>query len=122
MWNMRKEHRNVTDYTQKSYFCDNDAIYDVIMHEPVRKWRHNHRYEFRDSFDELLLFETYSIIFIFKQIDMANFAVHAPGSLILNYLEQNYCSYSTIGACFDKMELSNVLFYFNYARISIEKK
>ena len=23
--------------TQKSYFCDEDAIYDVIMQEPVRK-------------------------------------------------------------------------------------
>ena len=28
--------------TQKSYACDNDANYDVIMQEPVSKLRHNH--------------------------------------------------------------------------------
>ena len=39
--------------TQRSYFCDNDAIYDVIMQEPVRKWRHNHRHKInRNSFAE----------------------------------------------------------------------
>ena len=36
--------------THKSYFCDNDAIYDVTMQKPVRKWHHNHRHKIsRDS-------------------------------------------------------------------------
>ena len=66
----------------KSYFCDNDAIYDVIMQEPVRKWRHNHRLKIsRDSFSELPLFKTFAIIFIFRQIDRANFAVRGSSSL-----------------------------------------
>ena len=68
--------------TQKSYFCDNDAIYDVIMQEPVYKWRHNHRHKIsKDSFAELPLFKTFSIIFIFRQIGRANFAVRGPSSL-----------------------------------------
>ena len=69
--------------TQKSYFCDNDAIYDVIMQEPVWKWRHNFRHKIsRDSFADLPLFKTFSIIFIFRQIDRANFAVRGPSSLV----------------------------------------
>ena len=48
--------------TKKSYFCDNDAIYDVIIQEPVSKWRHNHRHKIsRDSFAELPLFKTFSL-------------------------------------------------------------
>ena len=31
--------------TQKLYFCDRNAFYDVIMQETVRKRRHNHRHE-----------------------------------------------------------------------------
>ena len=68
--------------TQKSYFCDNDTIYDFIKQEPVRKWRHNHRHKIsRDSFADLSLFKTYSIIFIFRQIDRAIFAVRGSSSL-----------------------------------------
>ena len=55
--------------TKKLYFCDNDALYDVILQETVRKWCHNHRHKIsRDSFSELPLFKTFSIIFIFRQI------------------------------------------------------
>ena len=44
------------NFNTKSYFCENDAIYKVIVQEPVRKWRHNYRHEFiRDSFAELPL-------------------------------------------------------------------
>ena len=35
------------------YFGDKDAIYDIIIQEPVWKWRHNNS---RDPFAELLLF------------------------------------------------------------------
>ena len=63
---------------QKSYLCDNDAIYDVVVQEPVRKWRHNNRHEIsRYLFAELLLFQTNSTICIL-QIDRANFAVRGP--------------------------------------------
>ena len=42
--------------TQKMYFGDNDAINDVIIHEPVWKRRHNYIHEIRrDPFAELLL-------------------------------------------------------------------
>ena len=70
--------------SQKVYFGDDDAIYDVIIQEPVWKWRHKYRHEIsRDPFVESVLFQTYSIIFIFTQIDRANFAVHGPSSLSL---------------------------------------
>ena len=37
--------------TQKLYFGDDDAIYDVIIQEPVWKWRHNYRHRIsRDPF------------------------------------------------------------------------
>ena len=68
--------------TWKSHFCDNDPIYDVIMQEPVKKWRHNHRHKIsRDSFSELPLFKIFPIIFIFRQIYRANFAVRGLSSL-----------------------------------------
>ena len=44
MWNMRKLNANFTDFSTKLYFCDADAIYDIIMEEPVRKWRHYYRH------------------------------------------------------------------------------
>ena len=45
MWNMRN--------TCKFYFFENDATYDAIIQEPVRKWRHNRRHKIsRDSFAE----------------------------------------------------------------------
>ena len=44
MWNMRKLNANFTDFSTKFYFCDADAIYDIIMEEPVRKWRHYYRH------------------------------------------------------------------------------
>ena len=31
--------------SQKLYFGDDDAIDDVIIQEPVWKWRHNHRHD-----------------------------------------------------------------------------
>ena len=69
------------------YFCDNDAIYDVIVQEPVRKWRQYHRHEInRYSFAELSLFQTNSTICIYRLIDMANFAVRGPSSLTQSIL------------------------------------
>ena len=39
--------------SQKLYLGDGDAIYDVIIQEPVWKWRHNYRHEMsRDPFAE----------------------------------------------------------------------
>ena len=53
------------------------------MQEPPGKWRHNTGHEIsRDSFDELPVFYTYSNIFIFREIDRANFAVRGPKSLV----------------------------------------
>ena len=53
--------------TQKSYFLDNDAIYDVIMQKPVRTRRHNHRHKIsRDSFAEKSLFKSQSFSFLDK--------------------------------------------------------
>ena len=73
--------------TQKVYFSDDDALYDVIIHEPVWKWHHNYRHEIsRDPFAELLLFYTYSTIFIFRQIDRANYVVCRPTYLLYIYL------------------------------------
>ena len=67
---------------QKSYFCYNYTIYDVIVQEMVRKLRHNHRHEISSyPFAELPLFQTNSTICIFRQIDRANFAVRGPSSL-----------------------------------------
>ena len=43
---------NLLFSTQKSDFCENDAIYDVKMQEPVRKLRFNSR----DSFAKLPFF------------------------------------------------------------------
>ena len=64
------------------YFGDDDAIYDVIIQEPVWKWRHNYLHEIsRDPFAESVLFQTCSTIFIFRQINRANFAVRGPSSL-----------------------------------------
>ena len=82
MWNWENNMLILVILTQKSQFCDNDAIYDVIMQEPVRKWRHNHRHNIsRDSFAEKSPFKTFSINFIFRQIDRAIFAVRGPSSL-----------------------------------------
>ena len=78
-----KNHANLANFNTKSYFCVNDAIYDVIMQEPPGKWRHNTGHEIsRDSFDEFPVFYTYSNIFIFRKIDRANFAVRGPKSLV----------------------------------------
>ena len=80
MWIMQKN--IVLISSQKLYFGDNDAIYDVIIQEPVWKLRHYYRHEIsRDPFAESVLFQTYSFIFIFRQIDKANFAIRGPSSL-----------------------------------------
>ena len=43
--------------TQKLYFGDDDAIYDVIIQEPVWKWHRNNKHGIsRDPFAELLHF------------------------------------------------------------------
>ena len=45
--------------SQKLYFGDGDAIYDVIFEEPVGKLRHNYRHAYgisRDPFAELSVF------------------------------------------------------------------
>ena len=69
--------------SQKLYFCEDDAIYDFIIQEPVWKWCHNYRHEIsRDPFAESVLFQTYSTIFIFRQIERATFAVCGPSSLL----------------------------------------
>ena len=82
MWNLKNNMLILLISIQKSYFCDNDAIYDVIMQEPVRKWCRNYRHRTsRDWYAELPLFKTFSIIFIFRQINRANFAVRGPSSL-----------------------------------------
>ena len=66
---------------QNLYFGDGDAIYDVIIEEPVWKWRHIYKHEIsRDPFAESVLFQIYSAIFIFRQIDRANCAVRGPSS------------------------------------------
>ena len=58
---------------------DDDVIYDVIIKEPAWKLCQNYRHEFsNDQFAELPVFKSYSTIFIFKQIDRANFAVRGP--------------------------------------------
>ena len=37
--------------SQKLYFGDDDAIYDLIIQEPVCKWCHNYKHEIsRDPF------------------------------------------------------------------------
>ena len=67
--------------SQKLYLGDDGAIYDVIIQEPVWKWRHNYRHEIsRDLFAESVLFQTYSTIFNFRKIDRANFEVRGPSS------------------------------------------
>ena len=55
--------------SQKLYFCDEDAICDVIIQEPVWKWRHNYRHKIsRDPFAELLPFRhTQPCLFLEKQ-------------------------------------------------------
>ena len=53
--------------SHKLYFGDYNAIYDVLIQEPVQKCRHNYRHEIsRDRFDESVLFQTYSTSFILK--------------------------------------------------------
>ena len=77
--------------TQKSYFCNDNAIYEFIMKNRLenRKWRHNQRHKTgRDSFAELSLFKTYPISFIFRQIDRAIFDVRGL-SFLMNCLNQN---------------------------------
>ena len=65
------------------YFGDDDALYDAIIQEPVWKWRHNYRHEIsKDTFADTVLVQTSSTIFIFRQIDRANFAVRG-----LNFLQ-----------------------------------
>ena len=46
------------------FFVDDDAIYDVIMDEPVGKWGNNNGHDngheiSRDPLDELSVFSTY---------------------------------------------------------------
>ena len=68
---------------QKSYFGDDDFIYDVIIQELVWKWCYDYRHEIsRDPFAESVLYETYSTIFISRVIDRANFAVRGSSSLV----------------------------------------
>ena len=55
-------------------------LHDIIIYLfQEKKHDLNHKIS-RYSFDQLPLFQTHSIIFIFKQIDSANFAVRGPGS------------------------------------------
>ena len=68
--------------SQTLYFGDDDAIYDVIIQEPVWKLCHQYRHEITgDAFAESVLSQTYLTIFIFIKIDRANFAVRGPSSL-----------------------------------------
>ena len=47
--------------TQKLYFGDDDAIYDVIIQETVRKWRHNYRHDIcRDPFAKWILLDIFN--------------------------------------------------------------
>ena len=53
MWIMKKNILSLLISTQKLYFGDDDAIHDVIIKEPVWKWRHNYRHEInRNTFAE----------------------------------------------------------------------
>ena len=45
MWIMKNNVLILLISIQKLYFCDDEAIYDVIIQEPVWKWRHNYRHE-----------------------------------------------------------------------------
>ena len=68
--------------SQKLYFGDNVAIYDVIIQKLVWKWRNNYKHEIsKNPFAKTVLFQTYSTIFIFMQIVRANFAVRGHSSL-----------------------------------------
>ena len=54
--------------SQKSYFCDNDAIYDVIMMQvSVRKWRHNKRHQINR--ENLLNYQSFILTHPFSFLD-----------------------------------------------------
>lgn len=59
--------------SQKLYFGDHDAFYDVTIQEHDIS---------RHPFAESKLYQTYTTIFIFGQINKANFAIRGPCSLI----------------------------------------
>ena len=65
--------------TQKSYFCDNDVIYDVIMQEPVRKWRHNYKHEIRQGF-------IYWITTLLDQLNHFYFKTYRQGQFCRSWL------------------------------------
>ena len=68
--------------TQKSYnFCENKAIYDVIMQEPVRKWRHNHRHEIRRDTTQPFSFLDISTAPILLFVALVHSLFHAYGKL-----------------------------------------
>ena len=53
MWIMKKNVLILLISSQKLYFGDDDAIYDVIIQEPVWKWRYNYKHQIsRDPFAE----------------------------------------------------------------------
>ena len=69
--------------SKKMYFGDDDAFYDVTIQEPIWKWLHYYGHDIsRHPFAESELYQTYTTIFIFGQINRANFAVRGPSSLI----------------------------------------
>ena len=84
--------------TQKSYFCDNDTIYDIIMEEPVRKCRHNYRHKLcRDSFAKLPLFKTFSFIFFFFAFYFFYSITNVKSSwMITRYLSISQMTFSSL--------------------------
>ena len=69
--------------SQKFHLGDDDASYDVIIQEPVSKWRHNYYHEISsDPNPNSVLFQIYSTIFILMQINRASFAVRGPSSFV----------------------------------------
>ena len=100
--------------SQKLYFGDDDALYHGIIQEPVWKWRHNYRHEIsRDPFAETVLFQKSSTIFIFRQIDRANFAVRGPNSLQAFFVQKrNHISLSStqiLHTCTFEIEFSTYI-------------
>ena len=72
----RKQHVNFANFKQKSYFCDNDAIFDVAMQNRLE----NDVITPNINSAGIHLLYYHSIIFIFRQIDKDNFAVRGPSS------------------------------------------
>ena len=57
MWIMKNKVLISLISSQNLYFGDDDAIYDVIIQDPVWKWCHNYRHEIsRNPFAESVLF------------------------------------------------------------------